>query len=59
MKKKFAMMLYPNFSLQEVTCLTSALTIWFGESIDYIASKTRNTSARRDYESFPQKQRPR
>ena len=39
--RKIAMMLYPNFSLQEVTCLTSALTIWFGESIDYIASENK------------------
>lgn len=36
---KFAVMLYPNFSLQEITCLTSALTVWFGETIDFIASE--------------------
>lgn len=38
---KFAVMLYPDFSLQEITCLTSALTIWFGQSIDYIASENK------------------
>ncbi len=38
---KFAVLLYPNFSLQEITCLTSALTVWFGEKIDYIASESR------------------
>jgi putative intracellular protease/amidase len=37
--RKFAVLLYPDFSLQEITCLTSALTVWFGEKIDYIASE--------------------
>ncbi len=39
--KKFAVILYPDFSLQEITCLTSALTVWFGEKIDFIASENR------------------
>lgn len=39
--KKFAVLLYPDFSLQEITCLTSALTVWFGEEIDYIASENK------------------
>lgn len=39
--KKFAVLLYPNFSLQEITCLTSVLTVWFGEKIDFIASKNK------------------
>lgn len=39
--RKFAVMLYPDFSLQEITCLTSALTIWFDQSIDYIASENK------------------
>lgn len=29
------------FSLQEITCLTSALTVWFGEKIDFIATENR------------------
>lgn len=36
---KFAVLLYPEFSLQEITCLTSALIVWFGEKIDYIADE--------------------
>ena len=36
--KKIAVLLYPAFSLQEITCLTSVLTVWFDEKIDYIAS---------------------
>ena len=39
--KKFAVLLYPDFSLQEITCLTSALTVWFGEKIDFIASESK------------------
>lgn len=39
--RKFAVLLYPDFSLQEITCLTSALTVWFGEQIDYIASENK------------------
>ena len=37
--RKFAVVLYPDFSLQEITCLTSALTVWFGETIDLIATE--------------------
>ncbi|MBE6069753.1 MAG: hypothetical protein E7211_18985 [Clostridium lundense] len=37
--RKFAVILYPDFSLQEITTLTSVLTVWFGEEIDFIASK--------------------
>lgn len=39
--RKYAVLLYPDFSLQEITCLTSALAIWFGEKIDYIASEDK------------------
>ncbi|MBD5496328.1 MAG: DJ-1/PfpI family protein [Lachnospiraceae bacterium] len=39
--RKFAVLLYPDFSLQEITCLTSALTVWFDEKIDYIASENK------------------
>ncbi|MBD5552287.1 MAG: DJ-1/PfpI family protein [Lachnospiraceae bacterium] len=39
--RKYAVLLYPDFSLQEITCLTSALTVWFGEKIDYIASENK------------------
>lgn len=39
--RKFAVLIYPDFSLQEITCLTSALTVWFGEKIDYIASENK------------------
>ena len=32
--RRFAVLLYPNFSMQEIGCLTSALAVWFGEEID-------------------------
>ena len=38
---RFAVILYPNFSLQEITCLTSALSVWFDEKIDFIASENK------------------
>lgn len=37
--KKIAVMLYPNFSLQEITCLTDCLTVWFEEKIDFVAAE--------------------
>lgn len=41
MKAKYAVLIYPDFSLQEITCLTSCLTVWFGEKIDIIASESK------------------
>ena len=38
---RFAVILYPNFSLQEITCLTSSLSVWFEEKIDFIASENK------------------
>ena len=40
-QRKFAVIIYPDFSLQEITCLTSVLTVWFGEKIDFIASENK------------------
>lgn len=39
--RKFAVLIYPEFSLQEITALTSVLTVWFGEKIDYIATEKK------------------
>ena len=38
---RFAVLVYPDFSLQEITCLTSALSVWFNEPIDFLASENR------------------
>lgn len=53
--KKFAVILYPDFSLQEITCLTSALTVWFGEKIDFIASGNREYQSEEGLRVLPTK----
>ena len=53
--RKFAVLLYPDFSLQEITCLTSALTIWFGEQIDYIASENKEYRSEEGLRVMPTK----
>lgn len=53
--KKFAVMLYPDFSLQEITCLTSALTVWFGETIDFIAAENREYRSEEGLRVLPTK----
>ncbi len=37
--KKIAVVLYPNFSIQEISVLTSCLTVWFGETLDFVGSE--------------------
>lgn len=53
--KKFAVLLYPDFSLQEITCLTSALTVWFGEKTDYIASENKEYQSEEGLRVIPTK----
>ena len=53
--KKFAVLIYPDFSLQEITCLTSALTVWFGEKIDFIASENKEYKSEEGLRIFPEK----
>lgn len=53
--RKFAVLLYPDFSLQEISCLTSALTVWFGEKIDYIASENKEYRSEEGLPVFPTK----
>lgn len=53
--KRIAMFIYDNISLQEVTCLTSALTIWYGEHIDYLASEKRTYLSEEGLQVIPTK----
>ena len=53
--KKIAVLLYPDFSLQEITCVTSVLTVWFGESIDYIASENSEVKSEEGLRILPTK----
>lgn len=51
--RRFAVLLYPDFSLQEITSLTSALAIWFGEKIDFIASGNREYVSEEGFRILP------
>ena len=53
--RKYAVLLYPDFSLQEITCLTSALTVWFGEKIDFIASEKKEYRSEEGLQVLPVK----
>lgn len=53
--RKYAVLLYPDFSLQEITSLTSALTVWFGEKIDYIASENKEYCSEEGVRIIPTK----
>lgn len=55
MSKKYAVLIYPNFSLQEITCLTSCLTVWFEEKIDIIASEKRLYTSEDGFSVMPDK----
>lgn len=52
---RFAVILYPNFSLQEITCLTSALSVWFEEKIDFIASENKECCSEEGLRVVPTK----
>lgn len=53
--KKFAVIIYPNFSLQEITCLTSCLSVWFGEKIDIVASEMKPYESEDGFQIIPTK----
>ena len=50
-----AVMLYPDFSLQEITCLTSVLAVWFDEKIDFIASSRKELTSEEGLRILPTK----
>ena len=52
---RFAVLLYSNASLQEITCLTAALSVWYGESIDYIAGEDREYRSEEGLRLLPTK----
>ena len=52
---RFAVILYPNFSLQEITCLTSALSVWFEEKIEFIASENKEYCSEEGLRVMPTK----
>ena len=54
-KKKYAVLIYPNFSLQEITCLTSCLSLWFEETIEIIASEMKLYASEEGFQIMPSK----
>ena len=52
---RFAVLLYPSASLQEITCLTAALSVWYGESIDYIAGEDKEYRSEEGLRLLPTK----
>lgn len=53
--KKYAVLIYPNFSLQEIACLTSCLTVWFNEKIEIIASEKKLYTSEDGFSVMPDK----
>ena len=53
--KKYAVIIYPDFSLQEITCLTSCLSVWFNEKIDIIASEMKTYKSEEGFSITPTK----
>ena len=54
-QRKYAVVIYPNFSLQEITCLTSCLSVWFDEKIDIIASEMKPYASEEGFQIIPSK----
>lgn len=54
-EKKIAVMIYPNFSMQEISCLTAALTVWYGRQIDVFASSREAVTTEDGFEIVPGK----
>ena len=52
---KYAVLIYPNFSLQEITCLTSCLSVWFEEKIDILASERKTYISEDGFQVIPQR----
>ena len=53
--RKYAVLIYPHFSLQEITCLTSCLAVWFNEKIDFIASEMKVYESEEGFRITPTK----
>ena len=53
--KKIAVVLYPHFSLQEITCLTSCLTIWFEQTLDFLGSSIQPYESEDGFQVLPTK----
>ena len=55
MAKKAAVMIYPQFSMQEISCLTDALKVYFDIEIDVFASKKEIICSEDSFQVIPHK----
>lgn len=55
MTKKAAVMIYPQFSMQEISCLTDALKVYFDIDIEVFASKKEMISSEDSFQVIPHK----
>ena len=53
--KKYAVLIYPNFSMQEIACITSCLSVWFEEKIDIVASEMKPYASEEGFQVIPAK----
>lgn len=52
---KVAVIIYPHFSLQEITTLTSCLKIWFGVEIDFLGTALTTYPSEEGFQVLPTK----
>lgn len=53
--KKVAVVIYPFFSLQEITVLTSCLKIWFEVDLDFLGSESKIYESEEGFQVTPSK----
>ncbi len=53
MASPYAVLIYPGFSLQEITCITSCLSVWFNQSIDILASEKKPYTSEEGFQVLP------
>lgn len=54
-RRRHAVIIYPHFSLQEITCITSCLSVWFEEKIDVVASEMKPYESEEGFQVIPTK----
>ncbi|HWQ57575.1 MAG TPA: DJ-1/PfpI family protein [Clostridia bacterium] len=54
-EKKIAVMIYPHFSMQEIACLTAALSVWHARTIDVFASSSDVVTTEDGFQVVPGK----
>lgn len=52
---RIAILIYPHFSLQEITCLTSCLALWYGEKLDFLGSECKVYESEEGFQVLPTK----